>query len=80
MKTRVKKWGNSLALRIPGAMAREAGFAEEGDVEISVSGGKLVVAPALRKKYDLRELLGKVKKSNLHKETGTGKPKGREEW
>lgn len=80
MKTKVKKWGNSLALRIPGAMAREAGFAEEGDVEISVSGGKIVVAPVFRKKYDLRELLGKVKKSNLHNEIGTGKPRGREEW
>lgn len=80
MKTKVKKWGNSLAVRIPGALAREAGFVEDGDAEISVSGGKVIMAPVQRKKYDLRELLGKVKKSNLHKETGTGKPRGREEW
>ncbi len=80
MKTKVKKWGNSLAVRIPGALAREAGFAEEGDVEMSVSGGKIVVTPVRSKKYDLRELLAKVKKSNLHGEISTGKPRGREEW
>ena len=80
MKTKVKKWGNSLAVRIPGALAREAGFAEEGDVELSVSGGKVVMAPVRRKKYDLRELLTKVKKTNLHDEVSTGKPRGREEW
>ena len=33
MKTRVKKWGNSLALRIPKSFAAEAGLRAHGAVE-----------------------------------------------
>src|SRR5689334_20999073 len=36
MKTRVQKWGNSLALRIPKSFAAEAGLREDTSVELSV--------------------------------------------
>lgn len=40
---------------------------------------KLVVAPAPGA-YDLDDLLGKVTPDNVHRETGTGTPQGREVW
>lgn len=80
MKTKVQKWGNSLALRIPKAFADEAGFKNEGHVEISLEDGTLVVKPVSKVKPTLEQLLAKVTKKNLHHETGTGTAVGRETW
>ncbi len=43
MKTRVQKWGNSLALRIPKSFAADIGRAENVAVDMSVSDGRLVI-------------------------------------
>ena len=45
MKTRVQKWGNSLALRIPKSFAEEAGLHADAAVELSLVEGRLVVQP-----------------------------------
>ncbi len=45
MKTRVQKWGNSLALRIPKSFANEVGLQRETSVEVSLADGKLVITP-----------------------------------
>ena len=39
MKTRVQKWGNSLAVRIPKSFAAEVGLHEDAAVELSVAKG-----------------------------------------
>lgn len=80
MKTRVQKWGNSLALRIPKAFADEAGFRKEGPVEISLADGKLVVTAISKAKPALAQLLAKVNKKNVHSEVDTGSAVGRETW
>jgi antitoxin ChpS len=54
--TKVQKWGNSMALRIPGAMLRSWGIAEGQPVALSVEGGALVARPA-KKRYTLAGLL-----------------------
>jgi antitoxin MazE len=79
MKTVVAKWGNSLALRIPTAFAREIDATEGTEVELSVTRGKLVVAPA-RRTYVLEDLIDGITPKNLHAETGWGKARGRETW
>ena len=43
MKTRVQKWGNSLALRIPKSFAEEVGLRANSAVELSLVDGALVV-------------------------------------
>src|SRR5947209_4600023 len=45
MKTHVRKWGNSLALRIPKSFAKEAGLHADAAVELSLVQGKLLVQP-----------------------------------
>jgi antitoxin MazE len=80
MRTRVQKWGNSLALRIPKAFALEVGLEKDGEVEISVKKGCLVVEPPVAPSYTLDELLAGVRPSNLHAETEWGPAVGKETW
>ncbi len=80
MKTRVQKWGNSLALRIPKSLADEVGLQKETPVEISLADGKLIITPVTRPKPSLRQLLAKVTKENLHHEVDTGPAAGNETW
>ncbi len=80
MKTRVQKWGNSLALRIPKSFADEVGLQRETSVEVSLADGKLVITPVTQPKLTLKQLLAKVTKENLHHEVDTGSAAGNETW
>ena len=80
MKTRVQKWGNSLALRIPKSFAVEAGLDHDSSVEISLIDGKLVIIPAVKPKLTLKQLLAQVTEDNLHREADTGPAVGSEAW
>lgn len=80
MRVQVKKWGNSLALRIPKPFAEDTGVREGSVIDVSVAEGRLVAVPVRARKPRLKELLAQVKKSNLHGKVDTGLPVGREEW
>lgn len=80
MRAKVQKWGNSLALRIPKPFAREAEVREGTAVDLSIREGKLVVVRAAQGGYTLKQLLRRITKDNLHKETDWGRPAGREMW
>ncbi len=77
---RVRKWGNSLALRIPKPFAEDAAVHEGTLVDLSVSEGTIIAAPILRKRVSLKQLLAGVTKRNLHAEIDTGPRFGRESW
>jgi hypothetical protein len=47
MITRLQKWGNSLALRIPKPFAAEAGLEQEGQVNLTLMDGKIVISPVI---------------------------------
>ena len=80
MKTRVQKWGNSLALRIPKSFANEVGLQRETSVEVLLADGKLVITPLSQPKPTLKQLLAKITKDNLHNEVDTGPSLGNETW
>jgi len=80
MKTKVQKWGNSLALRIPKPVADELGLAQDSIVELTMTKKTLVVAPAPKGTLRLADLLEKVTPENLHGEVDFGSPMGRESW
>ena len=80
MKTRIQKWGNSLALRIPKSFATEVGLQRETTVELSMANGRLVITPIANPKLTLKQLLAKVTKENLHHEVDTGYTIGNEAW
>jgi len=76
--TTVQKWGNSLAVRIPVALARQLQVTDGSTVELEVRDGELVVRPANRERLSLSELLKSCKPSQLHGETDFGPDVGRE--
>jgi antitoxin MazE len=75
----VAKWGNSLALRIPTAFAREISVREGVAVDISVTNGALLVRPIEESHvYDLETLLCQITEENRHGEVATGQSVGNE--
>jgi antitoxin MazE len=80
MRTRVQKWGNSLALRIPKSFADEVGLQKETSVEVSLAEGKLVITPIAKPMLNLNQLLAGITKENLHHEVDTGPAVGKEVW
>ncbi len=80
MLTHIQKWGNSLAVRIPQAVAREIGLNPDTSVEVSLVDGKLVITPVVKRKMTLAKLLAQVTDENIHHEVDTGSAVGREGW
>jgi antitoxin MazE len=81
MLARVQKWGNSLALRLPKALAEEAEIHLDSPVEITIRDHMIVIEPMRKKRrYELDELLSGVRPENLHGETDFGGPVGTEVW
>ncbi|MBN2430237.1 MAG: AbrB/MazE/SpoVT family DNA-binding domain-containing protein [Acidobacteria bacterium] len=78
MESKVQKWGNSLAVRIPKAFAEEAGLAENVKVDISCRHGVVVIKPKYNAMYELNELLSHVTPKNIHAEVDTGHDVGGE--
>ena len=80
MQTKITKWGNSLALRIPKSFALIANLKQNELVDLSIDKEKIIITPIYEKEYSLKELLDKVTESNLHGELDTGEPVGKEIW
>lgn len=80
MRVRIKKWGNSLALRIPKPFAEETAVKEGAVVDLSIEDGKLVATPAAPGNYSLKRLMRGISEKNLHTEVAWGRPAGREVW
>jgi len=80
MQTKVKKWGNSLALRIPKLFASDANLKLNEMVDISIDQGSIIITPISKKEYSLEKLLKGVSKNNLHGEFNIGSPVGKEIW
>lgn len=80
MKTRVQKWGNSLALRIPKPLANQIGLTHNSPVDLSLRGAKLVIVPVKPPGLALDDLLAQVTDHNRHGEVDTGGTVGGEAW
>jgi antitoxin MazE len=79
MKTQISKWGNSLAIRIPGNYAKELHLEEGMEIEIVRLDGGLFLRLHQRE-YTLKELLAQIKPENIHGETDWRPSVGDEAW
>ena len=79
-----RKWGNSLAVRIPKALAKAIKVNEGRRAEIKVENGALVlrpiVKPARKSRYTLDELLSGMTRDNVPDEVDWGPRRGNEVW
>jgi Growth regulator len=80
MRTRLRKWGNSLAVRIPQPFAKESNLEENSSVDVTLRNGKLIIVPVREPEFSLDDLVGRITKKNLHAEVRTGKKRGNEAW
>ena len=76
-KSKICKWGSSLAVRIPKPIAEQWGVHEGAAIEM-VSRGNQVI---LRKKtYSMADMPAAVTDEYLHPEVDTGPAQGNEDW
>ena len=78
MEAVVKKWGNSLGIRIPNLIARELALKDGSFVDISDKGNEIIIKPL--KKNNLFEMLNLINDGNIHGEIKTTGPVGNEIW
>jgi antitoxin MazE len=78
MEAVIKKWGNSLGIRIPGLIAREMSLKDGSPVDIYDKGNEIVIKPI--KKNQLSEMLSLINEQNIHEEIKTTGPVGNEIW
>ena len=80
MTTKVQKWGNSLAVRLPKGLARGLSLREGSDVEVSPRADALVIRLSKKSSITLKALLAQVRPGHVPKEFAWGKPRGKELW
>ncbi|TFG35984.1 MAG: AbrB/MazE/SpoVT family DNA-binding domain-containing protein [Desulfobacterales bacterium] len=82
----IKKWGNSLATRIPKSVVEAVNLRLDQEVDVKAVNGKIIITPITKKKeYKLEELLGQckpesMKRSEEDQEWLNTDPVGREIW
>ena len=77
MQVQVTKWGNSLGLRLPRALAQQTGIAEGQKVNIVAEGGRLVVEP-VKSKRTMADMLVNVTPQAMREAFDWGEDVGRE--
>ncbi len=75
----VKHWGNSLAMRIPAAVANALRLKENSRVRLKIEAGRVVMEPSLPA-VDIDKLIGQITARNRHAEVDFGQRVGRETW
>ena len=78
MTSKVSRWGNSPAIRIPKPLLIAAGFSSTQNVTITATECKLVVEPIQSPRFDLDELVSRITPANRHQEIDFGASAGRE--
>jgi antitoxin MazE len=78
MAQAIVKWGNSLAFRIPAAIARQMEIEEGAEVELRVEGKRLVIERAVElPKFSHQQLVKALRKSKAEL-VDLGRPRGKE--
>jgi len=80
MSTKIQKWGNSLAVRLPKSVIEETNLEEGSSVGIIRELNQIIIKHIPPKKQTLTELVRKISPSNKHGEESWGIPTGNEIW
>lgn len=76
-RTHISKWGSSLAVRIPKAIADQWGVREGSPIEMAPRGDRIVLR---RTPHDLDRMLELMTEDNFHSDQDFGPPQGVEAW
>jgi antitoxin MazE len=78
METKIQKWGNSLAVRLPKAFADQTGIEDGSIIRILLQNGKIVLVPIKDRESRLESMLEQIDESTIHNEIDFGMPIGKE--
>lgn len=83
MTTKIQKWGNSSAIRIPKSLMQGSKLVQGGEVVLELQNGFLVVKPKIQKedrkpKYTIEELVKGMTRENMHELVDWGPDVGAE--
>jgi antitoxin MazE len=80
MTATLREWGNSMGLRLPKQIVREAALKPGATFSVAVEpDGTIRLVPA-KPRATIEELCAEISPKNRHVETEWGPPAGREVW
>lgn len=80
MQAQLRKWGNSVAVRLPKAALQAARLVAGDVVELEVPEEGSIVVRARPARPTLEKLVARITPENLHGETLKSRPVGKEVW
>ena len=87
MHTKVQKWGNSLAVRLPAELAQQLSITAGTSVRFTKKANSLEITSENPKKitvetsaYRLKDLIDQITPHNTHEAVDWGRPVGKELW
>jgi len=78
MTTKLQKWGNSYAVRIPKNFIQDLVLSGGSEIEIKYHNKSLVITPKKQKQYALKDLIKRITPKNRHKVVFDGQDVGKE--
>ena len=78
MQVTMRKWGNSIGVRIPAGILTELNLSAEKKVNVRAEAGRIIIEPIIDSQETLEQLLGQITPDNLHSEIDFGQPVGKE--
>lgn len=76
----IKHWGNSLGVRLPAAVAREARLDADQQVRITVEDGRVVITPLAQENLSLEQRLARFDPQRHGGEKMASPAVGAEQW
>jgi antitoxin MazE len=81
MKITVRKWGNSLGIRIPSTFTQMMDLNDGSVVELSrIEEGIKIIPQKQSRREQLEKLLSQITPENIHHEDFFGIENGKEKW
>lgn len=78
MTTKLQKWGNSYAVRIPKNFIQDLKLSQGSEMEIEHNNQSLVIKQKRQKEYTLKDILKGITPKNRHKLVFDGPDVGKE--
>ena len=78
MQVTMRRWGNSIGVRIPAGILTELNLSAEKKVDVRAEAGRIIIEPIIDSQETLEQLLGQITPDNLHSEIDFGQPVGKE--
>jgi antitoxin MazE len=80
VRTRVKQWGNSAAVRTPASVMHAARLGLGDVVQVREEAGRIIIESVRQETCDLRKLLDRITSKNRHERVDFGRVAGKGVW